>query len=850
MIPIRLELRNFLPYRAPDPLRFDGIHLACLTGPNGAGKSSILDAITWALWGKARANRDEELIHQGQDDMHVQLDFVQEGLTFRVLRKRSRAKRSSTGTLDLFRLNDEGQWKLDNEPSMRATQTRINALLRLDYETFVHSAFLQQGKADAFTTQTAAERKRILSEILGLAQWAEYEELAKQALNKVKGQIETCDLRIREIDAALAREPALRVELAQAQESHREALAAYEEAKARENELKGADAELKAALGREHDLRTALESYGRDLEEVEPVIARQSQQVAEYEAVIAMTPEIEAGFTALQEARQVDEALGDKLQALRGLDELRAELRSALSAARAAMETEIEGLTRAIAESQALIDAEPSADLEVLSEEIRLLQGQEAARADLLQQETMLKERRAELATTMKVVEAEGKARRGRVETLGATDAPICPLCGQVLTEEHRAQVIADLTIEITQMRDQYAAARADHKAIDVQLGTLAEGLRALEADLKRLPALNERVGKLAAQMDAAQGAALRLDTDSERVGHLRDALAAERFAPDVRAALAELDAQQSELAYDEGTHNSARQSLKTYQRYEQLWSRLEMAHESLPKWAELLAGSQARKTRLEVSIAEKNAQIEGMAAELAMLQAQSEEYRRREVESRAQHTLYLNAFERMNKVQQTLLALGEQRSYREVLGAKLEALRYDEGLLNELKDAFGKKGVPAMIIETAIPELEATANALLARMTDGRMHVRLITQREKITGGQSETLEIEISDELGTRNYELYSGGEAFRINFALRVALSQLLARRAGAHLRTLFIDEGFGTQDDSGRDKLVEAITAIQDDFDLILVITHIDELRDSFPVHVMVDKTASGSRISVR
>jgi DNA repair protein SbcC/Rad50 len=129
-------------------------------------------------------------------------------------------------------------------------------------------------------------------------------------------------------------------------------------------------------------------------------------------------------------------------------------------------------------------------------------------------------------------------------------------------------------------------------------------------------------------------------------------------------------------------------------------------------------------------------------------------------------------------------------------------------------------------------------------------MSLMLTTQREKITGGVAETLDIQIADELGTRAYEMFSGGEAFRIDFALRVALSQMLARRAGAQLRTLFIDEGFGTQDEQGRNKLVEAITAIQDDFDLILVITHIEDLRDSFPVHVLIEKRDDGSRISVR
>jgi exonuclease SbcC len=193
---------------------------------------------------------------------------------------------------------------------------------------------------------------------------------------------------------------------------------------------------------------------------------------------------------------------------------------------------------------------------------------------------------------------------------------------------------------------------------------------------------------------------------------------------------------------------------------------------------------------------------------------------------------------------------LESQREQREVYQADLNALQEEQSLLETLKTAFGKNGVPAMIIETAIPELEILANDLLRRMTEGRMALRLNTQREKVTGGVAETLDIEIADELGTRTYEMFSGGEAFRVNFALRVALSKLLARRAGAQLRTLFIDEGFGTQDDEGRARLVEAINAIQEDFDLVMVITHIEDLRDSFPVHIVVEKTGSGSRIVVR
>src|SRR5665811_440851 len=71
----------------------------------------------------------------------------------------------------------------------------------------------------------------------------------------------------------------------------------------------------------------------------------------------------------------------------------------------------------------------------------------------------------------------------------------------------------------------------------------------------------------------------------------------------------------------------------------------------------------------------------------------------------------------------------------------------------------------------------------------------------------------------------------------------------RRAGAPLPTLIIDEGFGTQDNAGLEKLKEAITSIQDDFKKILVVTHIEELRDAFPTRIDVRKTAEGSIIEV-
>lgn len=181
--------------------------------------------------------------------------------------------------------------------------------------------------------------------------------------------------------------------------------------------------------------------------------------------------------------------------------------------------------------------------------------------------------------------------------------------------------------------------------------------------------------------------------------------------------------------------------------------------------------------------------------------------------------------------------------------------LTKEKEVYDELALAFGKKGIQAMIIEQAIPEIEDETNSLLDKLTEGRMKVALVTQKEtktKVVGADGfkdhatiETLDIIISDEMGERPYEMYSGGETFRVNFAIRLAISKLLTHRAGAKLQFLVIDEGFGTQDATGRTRLVEIMDTIKNDFEKILIITHLEELKEEFPNRIEVVKGSTGS-----
>src|SRR6476620_226 len=152
MIPVRLSLRNFMCYRdSTEVLDLTGVHLACLSGENGAGKSALLEAITWVLWGKARDRTiDDELISKGATEMEVDFQFILNGDAYRVIRKRAMKNKSGTTVLEVQVGDGEPgseQWRTLSGATIRETQAQIGRLLKIDYDTFINSAFLMQGRA-------------------------------------------------------------------------------------------------------------------------------------------------------------------------------------------------------------------------------------------------------------------------------------------------------------------------------------------------------------------------------------------------------------------------------------------------------------------------------------------------------------------------------------------------------------------------------------------------------------------------------------------------------------------------------------------------------------------------------
>ena len=187
MIPLKLTLKNFVSYGAVQEIDFSPYHLICLSGKNGHGKSALLDALSWVLWGQARktggtAKAEEGLLRLGQDHMMVSLDFACNGIHYRVRREYMVSAQKAQTILE-FGIVDGDILRPLTDKTIRATQAKLDAMIGLDYDSFINTAFLKQGQSNEFSKKSAKERKEILARILGLHH---FEEIRRLALDKVR----------------------------------------------------------------------------------------------------------------------------------------------------------------------------------------------------------------------------------------------------------------------------------------------------------------------------------------------------------------------------------------------------------------------------------------------------------------------------------------------------------------------------------------------------------------------------------------------------------------------------------------------------------------------------------------
>ncbi|PDW03449.1 AAA family ATPase [Candidatus Viridilinea mediisalina] len=418
-------------------------------------------------------------------------------------------------------------------------------------------------------------------------------------------------------------------------------------------------------------------------------------------------------------------------------------------------------------------------------------------------------------------------------------------LQAQLAARSFAAEVQAELVGVQAQL-----AALGNQADLVRQRKQLDQQLRKLEQQLRQRDQLEGQRQARQEELERIEGEVSDLPALQAQVVQLRQTIEQNDFAHEIRRAGEEVGQAIAALGYSSEAHTAAREQVRDLERWRQAEQELRLAEQQLAADRKLFSQSEELHQRDAASIEQgtrADARLEQELQALPRVQARNTQVQQALADARRHLEVARNdRAEKAAHVRRSEAAASELAQRR----SEERQLVERQGIFAELSESFGKKGVQAMLIEQAVPQIEDEANRLLGRMTDGQMHLSFEMQRETKKGDPVETLEIKIADALGTRIYDAFSGGEAMRVNFAVRIALSRLLARRAGARLETLVIDEGFGALDALGRERMVEAITSIQDDFQRIIVITHIDELKDRFPVQIEITKTATGSRWDLR
>ncbi len=771
--------------------------LTGIIGPNGAGKSTILEAISWALYGSLALRTDKEGVRTiraaGRAPVRVELDFELAGHRYRVERGLTSA--------ELFL--DGGSEPVAN--SVTGVTDFLRRRLRMTRQEFFNTYFTGQKDLSVMNAMGPTERKHFLSRVLGYDRLRAAQEMARERRRLVTAQLNG-------LRSAMPDPESVGRMLVQAQERLTTAMARAGEARARTQAARVVGSELEPRWTAMQQTRDASQRATGELRVLENEAANLARDL---ERLQREAGEIGAARGQLDQLAEQLRPLAAVAQRLQAMEELyRAEgRRQTLVDNDRVLTEELARLRERLERVQTAptLEEEVTVELEGKRKELRTVEGAlEAQRTEWVRD-------RQEAETKIQALRqqyAELKQQRETLVNLGEDGT--CPTCARPLGDHYRNVLdLLDAQIETVQVDGNYYRQRIG------QLEEMPEDVKALDDQRRRV---FEETGKLErrlakTQLAVQELAQLRTDitTKEQRHAVLQQDLAAvpSGYDPDEhkrlldeRARLQPLDAQATKLsALIDREEPVRRSTAEAAGRLDEARARIAALHVELGALDFSEATFAALRTQYERAMAEFR------AAELASVQAEGEV------------AAAVLDDERARAAQHELDA---QR-------AKADALTAERRLHDELDDAF--EDLRFRLNEQLRPEISGLASTLITELTDGRY------------------TELELDDDYaicvledGIRKPAI-SGGEEDVANLVLRLAISQMIADRAGQPFSLLVLDEVFGSLDEVRRQNVVELLRRLHDRFEQVIVITHIESVREGLDrvLAVRYDEEAGESRV---
>lgn len=859
MIPSKLTLNNFMSYKGQtDVLDFDNWNVACITGDNGNGKSAILEAITWSVWGKTRVQSSKDLVSKGENEMHAEFEFYIDYLTSESLENSKYRILRSLKSKGSQRLNVEQFNGIDfisiSGNTVAETQNIIEKLVNMNYETFVNTSYLMQGNADRFSKSQPTKRKEILSEILNLNKWQKLSDFTRKKLSETKNSVEVNKLLLdRTTDELLKLDPD-QLGL----ENHR-------------NELKEIDNEINDSENIRNDFQDKLNHYNElqnnSSRNNDKLLAVEEKLNSTIDEINFISKEIKEDKKLLLNAAQIKIDYNNVLEQYTELDKLTnvfttyqdlnfelSEIQLKISTESNRFELELKNLSDNLNDLKNNIAQEKNSyinnqltveklNLEIKDSKLTKEQLQNKINSELKSIDNI----NNDLLKNNTIIDDLNK----KIDLLNNQNQ-VCPLCKSDIDNNSKKNLIDNFKCEITSHSDLIVKSQNNLDNHQKQysfnkelIDKIGNEISDLENKIKYLTSENNKIKVL------GENYKNKIDRISNEINGIKDYKKTNKDFITLKNQEKDLYEKIDFLDFDKDKYYSLQKKIPNIKsELEKELFYLEQAEKRYDRNIIKLNTIDVYKLNIqsEIEIIEQN--LKTILDEINSIDIDLDKIKLNTIEI---DELTNKKHFKLNYIQN----LESKIKLSDEIKSNNKNLFLEQDNLDVLVKSFGTNGIQSQIIEYSLPELSRETNKLLSSLTEHGLSVEFRkVEGRKISGTESYSQEIEIfiADHNGVvRDYETYSGGESFRIDFAIRIALSRLISLRSGVRSPILFIDEGFGSQDQMGQDRLREAIQAVSvsDDymFKKIIIITHLETLKESFDRAVEVTKLNGISSFSL-
>lgn len=829
MLSERIMARNFKGIRETD-LDLRSIDCAVVVGHNGAGKSSlIVDARLWALFGESLWVKDlDKHIKNGTELGEVIYEWETSGKHYRVTRKRSVKSARGSSSLRLEESRN-GVWEDRTGEGIGETQDKILKAFPIDMKTLCSSSIIGQGEVEAFCEAGPTERAIILSKILNQERYKDLEKMARKRASNAKSELNAIENRILENDVQIRAVEEAQVNLKEAKEELKridgkikeqekiriqaekdlvkaqEATKEYEGWKSECGKIELEIEKLKVEIVEDRPL---IERYQKILENKDTVRAK----VAEEKELKEKTTELNLLWAAEKSSM---ESIGERLLAEGRINELKGR----------------------ISEHESLIARKEAIEKMIKEGEGLEAQLQKLKERRVLRDELIEKQQRT--AMSLKDIEHEQASLKERFEQM---EEQVRILDGIKCHPEEDPGYVNESCLFLkgaVKARKKIASVENDYKAIGMKYLDLDASMKSIEKELGEYDGIDEIIEETENKCNEsrnAKGDIIKLEVALKEVKEIKKELETDGKCR------AEFETRRAKVDEIRGQVELARETLDELHRFTKLDLEIDKAEAHLP----VLENKYAKDLKRKGELTERETLIEGKIKDADGLFAEQ-----------------VDIEKVINEADVNLLGLKElQAGKNQVIGNSEAVISQGKELVRknkELNDSVGElkeagieweileegfKQLPFLVYEKAVPEIEKVSNEILREISPFGLQVTVDTQKTaKTTKNISDEVSLGFVDDDGEKDYAMLSGGERVRAALAIRIAIGELAAKRAGEKVEELIIDEGWGPLDTEGIEAVKDCMRRLRDRFQKMFVISHIDKVKDLFGTRIVMDKRAT-------